>query len=104
MVGCLELGTRPASSVTAMAAVLAAEIIARHFPRRFEKDEPVVWIEHLPDRHGDRGGRPNLAKDDRVSFATWTPRRVGLGTPTWRRLQRHEVAALIDDAETEAVG
>jgi hypothetical protein len=107
VVVCSEFGACPASSVTATAAVLAAEVIARHFPHRFEEPEPVVWIEHLPDRRG----RPELAEYDRVSFATWTPRRVwlggrarvSLGAPAWRPLPRHEVAALIGDAELEAL-
>jgi hypothetical protein len=29
-----------------MAEYLAAEILARFFPHRFEEDVPVIWIEH----------------------------------------------------------
>lgn len=105
---CSELGRCPTSSVTSAAEVLAAEVIARHFPHRFEFPEPVVWIEHHPDRHG----RPHLDEFARVAFASWTPRKVrlggreraSLGTPEWRLMWKHEVAVLIGDAEMEVVG
>ena len=83
------------TSVATIAAYLAAELIARHYPDRFDHPEPVVWIEHYPtDRDFDR-----------ATFATWRPMvavvggmpRARLGDPSWRRLSDDEVIALTGD-------
>ncbi len=88
---------------------LAAEVIARHFPHRFEYPEPVVWIEHYPPPapgvYGLRRakGKPDF---DRVTFSSWSPRRVfergtervKLGEPSWSPLSANELTALIGEA------
>src|SRR5689334_12025213 len=73
-----ELNDNESTSVTNLIEVLAAELIARHFPSRFEVvgEEPVTLIEHYPPRPGARGRRAIEPTYDRVGFASWVPRRV----------------------------
>jgi hypothetical protein len=101
-----ELADNPGTSVTNMAEVLAAELIARHFPERVGEPDGVVWIERYP-RVGRLPHRPEGPVYARVEFASWAPRteqRFGangrylearLGTPNWRSLSREELAALL---------
>jgi hypothetical protein len=92
-----ELPDNPNSSVTNAAEYLAADVVARHFPARFDEDEPVIWVEHYPVRPGAR------EEFDRVSFARNVPKpeRVGgvwrrtLGEPEWRPLGREALERLI---------
>ena len=51
MIVCTELPDNPSTSVTNMAEILAAELIARHFPQRFDDAARVAWLEHYPARH-----------------------------------------------------
>jgi hypothetical protein len=48
---CTELPDNPSTSVTNMAEILAAELIARHFPQRFDDAARVACLEHYPARH-----------------------------------------------------
>jgi hypothetical protein len=101
VVVCTELPENENTSVTNLAPYLAAELIAKHFPARFEHPEPVVWVEHY-------AGHAGFA---RVSFATWTPRRavergvarVKLGNPSWSSLSADELATLIGAEEVARV-
>jgi hypothetical protein len=107
-----ELNSNPSTSVTNMVEVLAAELIAKHFPVRFEAvgEDPVVLIEHyepMQDRRGRRG-KPTY---DRVAFASWSPRKVWLGgqerlslaEPDWRHLPEAEVRALLGEEADDLV-
>lgn len=93
---CTELPENTNTSITNAVEYLAAELIVRHFPVRFEHPEPCIWIKHYQ-------GRPNF---DRVTFAAWSPRRVyergvervKLGEPSWSPLSIEEVVALVGDA------
>jgi len=105
---CTELDENPSmTSVTNLAEILAAEVIAQYFPARFEELEPVVWIEHYPGFEDQRRGTRQPPQFDRVGFASWSPRRVwlggqarlSLGEPDWRPLPIHEVVQLIGKEE-----
>jgi hypothetical protein len=52
-----ELSDNTNTSVTNLAEYLAAEIVVKHFPYRFEEETPIVWIEHYPpiEAYGKRG-------------------------------------------------
>jgi hypothetical protein len=107
-----ELPENHNTSITNMAEYLAAEIIARHFPARFEEDEPVVWIEHYPSI--EVKGRHTKVEYSRVRFASWTPRvetkwlgghlkrRIKLGEPEWDYLPEHEVEQLVGQPLTQS--
>lgn len=102
-----ELDDNPSTSVTNLIEVLAAELIAKYFPVRFEAvgENPITLIEHYPARSGARGTRALAPTYDRVDFASWVPQRVwlggqerlSLGEPAWRHLPAHEVRALLGD-------
>jgi len=77
-----ELHENESTSVTNAIDILAAELIAKHFPQRFEvvDEEPVTLIEHYPPVLEFTGSeRP--AGYDRVVFASWMPRRAVAGRP-----------------------
>lgn len=103
VVVCSELPENSNTSVTNLAEYLAAEVIARFLPHRFEADPPVVWIEHYPGRRDPRRNVTGRVEFDLVTFASCTPRRnyLGgvarrkLGEPSWKRLTSDEVAELI---------
>jgi hypothetical protein len=107
---CSELEENTNTSITNLAEVLAAEIIALFLPDRFEAEEPVIWVEHYPGRSDPRRNTKGRAEFDRVTFASWTPRvrRMGgvdrrtLGEPDWHPLPRSQVASLIGEAEVDA--
>lgn len=96
-----ELPESAGVSITTMAEYLAAEVVARYFPERFEEDEPVVWIEHNPT------GTRKRSTFHLVSFSSWTPhivtvgqqRRVRVGAASWRRLSPTHIAALVGALE-----
>lgn len=54
-----ELHENASTSVTNAVELITAELIAKHFPQRFEvvDDDPVVLIEHYPPA-AEPGGRP----------------------------------------------
>jgi hypothetical protein len=95
------------TSVTNMIEVLAAELIAKHCPARFESTDtpPVIVIEHYPPEPTRPHGRRKAGSYDLVSFARWTPRparsgaqnRIALTQPFWKRLRPDEVRALLGD-------
>jgi hypothetical protein len=104
-----ELPDNPSTSVTNLAEVLFAEAIRHFCPERFGWAEPVVAVEHYVEEHDRRGKVARKATWDRVTFASWTPRkiwlggreRISLGAPTWRSMPREEVVALIGEGEAE---
>lgn len=104
---CSELEENANTSVTNLAEFLAAEVLARHFPGRFEEVEPCIWVEHYPGRVDPRRNVTGRSEFDRVTFASWTPRiaRLGgvarrcLGEPAWHPMALTEVAALIGGEE-----
>jgi hypothetical protein len=101
-----ELNSNPSTSVTNMVEVLAAELIAKHFPVRFEAvgEDPVTLIEHYEPQRDDGRGRRGKPTYDRVTFGDWRPRkiwlggqeRLSLGEPDWRHLPDEEVKTLLD--------
>lgn len=73
---CSELPENPSTSITNLAEILAAELIACYLPHRFEEMEPVVWLEHYPAEPDPRGRAARRPTWDRVSFSSWrTPRQ-----------------------------
>jgi hypothetical protein len=104
-----ELPDNPSTSVTNMAEVLVAELIARLCPERFEWEEPVVALEHYPEEYDRRGRIGRHPTWDRISFGSWSPRkvwlggreRISLGEPVWRPITIEEVAALIGEDEAK---
>lgn len=106
-----ELDANESTSVTNLAEILAAEVIAKYMPHRFEYDEPALILEHYPQHDSPRGRIEHEATWDRVVFDSWSPRRVwlggqervSLGSPEWRSMPRHEVADLISQEEMIAV-
>lgn len=100
-----ELHENESTSVTNAIELIAAELIAKHFPQRFEViDDPIILIEHHPPVV-EIGGRRRPATYDRVVFRSWVPRRVWLGGqerrslegPDWRHLPPDEVRDFLGD-------
>lgn len=109
-----ELPENETTSVTNLMETLAPELIGRHLPHRSEvlDEEPAIVIEHDPPRV-DRSGRVReRASYDRVTFASWRPRRVwlhgqerrSLGEPEWRHMPDSEVRALLGDEADDRPG
>ena len=100
----------PSTSVTNMAELLAAELIQRHFPQRFDFEPPAILLEHYPTEH-HRGRVARKPTWDRLTFHSWAPRRVWLGgqerlafgEPEWRSMPEDEVEALLGCDETIAL-
>lgn len=98
-----ELDDNTNTSVTNMAEYLAAEVIARHFPERFEHDEPLVWIEHYARTPEER--RREIPEYALVEFENFTPRtrwlggkqRVHIGQPSWHHIDAATVEQLTGD-------
>ena len=96
-----ELDDNRGTSITNMSEFLAADVIARHFPERFEAEDPVIWLEHYPRTPAEQ--RQGLPDFSRAEFSSFTPRverlggiiRIRIGQPTWRHLDEAEVEALI---------
>lgn len=105
-----ELPDNPSTSITNMAEVLVAEAVRHFCPERFEWAEPAIVLEHYPEERDKWGRLGRRATWDRVSFGSWSPRkiwlggreRVSLGEPQWRPLPVAEVAALIGEDEAQA--
>jgi hypothetical protein len=101
----------PSTSVTNMAELLAAELIQRHFPQRFDHEPPAILIEHYPTEYSPHGRVARKPTWDRLTFHSWAPRRVWLGgqerlafgEPEWRAMLEHEVEALLGRAEMQAM-
>jgi hypothetical protein len=99
-----ESPTNESTSITTVMEYLAAELIARHFPHRFEvvDEPPAVVVEHYLPIPGVRGVRERPTYD-LVTFEDWRPRRVwlgglqrlSLGEPDWRHMPPAEVRALL---------
>ena len=105
-----EHPANPSTSVTNMAELLAAELIQKHFPQRFDHTPPAILLEHYPTEF-HRGRVARKPTWDRLSFHSWAPRRVWLGgqerlafgEPEWRSLPEQEVEALIGQEEMRAI-
>jgi len=105
-----ELPGNPSTSVTNMAEFWAAELVRAHFPQRFDFDPPAIVLDHYPTAHAERGTVGRAATWDRLSFASWAPRRVWLagreriafGAPHREHLPAHDVEQLIGQKETAA--
>ena len=97
----------PSTSITNAMEFLAPEAIRAFCPDRFEHEEPVVLLEHYPEQRSPRGKILHEETWDRVSFASWRPRRVwyggqerlSFGEPDWRHVPVDAVVALIGDDE-----
>ena len=104
-----ELPENASTSVTNAMEVLAAEAIRHLCPERFEFPEPAIVLEHYPEERDRRGRIGRKATWDRVSFGSWSPRkvwlggreRVSLGEPKWHPIPRTEVEQLIGKEEAE---
>ena len=102
-----ELIDNPSTSVTNLVEILAAELIARHLPHRFEVvgEDPVTLIEHYEPMRSARTGRRGHPTYDRVTFQSWAPRaiwfggqqRLALAEPDWRHLPDHEVRQFLGE-------
>ena len=100
-----ELEENRGTSITNAAEYIAAEVIARHLPERFEAEDPVIWLEHYPRTPAEQ--RQGLPAFSRAEFRSFTPRveylgtiqRIRIGLPTWRHLEEAEVEAMIGPLE-----
>ena len=102
-----ELNANASTSVTNCVEILAAELIAKHFPHRFEVvgEDPVTLIEHYEPSPTVNGKRRRDATYDRVVFERWVPRRIWLHgqarlsfeTPDWRHLPDNEVREILGE-------
>jgi hypothetical protein len=106
-----ELPQNRSTSVTNLAEHLAPELVRRHFPHRFEEIPPAIFLEHYVEERTPRGRLGRKATWDRLSFHSWTPRRVWLsgqerlsfGDPHWEHLPEHDVETLIGEEEMRAL-
>ena len=106
-----ELPDNTNTSVTNLVEYLAAEVISKFLPHRWDFEPPAIVLENYPLRRSPRSAKRNLGKPeyDLVTFASWTPqavwqagiKRIRLGEPAWKFLPLSEVAALIGEAEVE---
>ena len=107
VVVCSGVEFVPGTSVCSVAEFLAAAVVGKYFPSRFDEPDPVIWIEHHPccaDRRRRGAARLDVA---RVTFASWKPVivkdnrnwRAKLGEPTWTPISPDELHALIGDLE-----
>lgn len=106
-----ELDENENTSVTNMVEYLAAEVISKLLPWRWDFDPPAIVLENYPGRRSPtfpqrQPGRPDY---DVVTFSSWTPKaiwqagikRIRLGEPDWMFLSLPEVAALIGEDEVD---
>lgn len=102
-----ELTENASTSVTNCIEILAAELIVKHFPQRFEQvgEDPVTLIEHYEPHGDERRGERGKPTYDRVTFGRWVPRKVwlggqarlSLGEPAWAHLPEDRVRRLLGD-------
>ncbi len=100
-----DLPENESTSVTNIAEYLAAQVIARYFPHRFDEAEPVIWLEHYARTTGGplRPRPAGMSNVDRVTFSRWAPRpvvsqgvkRVTLGEPSWAPISVEDLERLI---------
>lgn len=103
-----ELPENASTSVTNTAEVLAAEAARRFCPERFEFSEPAIVLEHYPADPAPPVILGRHATWDRVTFTSWSPRKVwlggrerlSLGSPSWHHLPGEDVEFLIGANET----
>lgn len=95
------------TSITNAAEYIAAEIVARHLPERFEAEVPVIWIEEYPRTPQQRSR--GISAFSQAEFSSFTPRveylggikRIRIGRPTWRHVDESAVEALIGPIAAE---
>ena len=84
-----------------MTEYLAAELLQRYDPARFEAERPLEWITQYSISEFERDrGMPEFA---RVAFDDFRPRiawmggiqRLKLGQPSWEYVDRSQVEALL---------
>jgi hypothetical protein len=102
-----ELAENENTSVTNMVEYLAAEVISKFLPWRWEFDPPAVVLENYPPLSAPGRPRrsPGQPEYDVVTFKSWRPKavwqagvqRIALGAPEWKYLPLPEVAALIGE-------
>jgi hypothetical protein len=96
-----ELPANTSTSITNMAEFIAVEIIAKHFPHRFEEEKPVQWIEHYP--RNEREKTLGLLPFRLVEFSSYKPQkverfggpRVKIGRPSWRYVPRQVMEEMV---------
>ncbi len=72
-----ELEDNTGPSITNFCEYIAAEVIARHFPERFEAEIPLIWVEEYPRTPEQRSrGMPAFSQ---AEFSSFTPRMERLG-------------------------
>ena len=106
-----ELETNPGTSVTNMSEFLAAEVVARHCPERFEHETAAVFLEHYPERVDPVRRIYGKPDDDLITYRFRSPRieyrngvhRLSLGTPRWTPVTPTRVARLIGEPETDGL-
>lgn len=100
---CTELADNPGTSVTNRCEVLAAQLVATHFPAVFDVLEgvPYHFIERYPP------GRYRTARREPLAFVTFAYRvphagrgidhhaQPTLGQPTWTHVRREALEALL---------
>lgn len=93
---CSELPNNPGDSVTDAAQAIAAEVVRGHRLRT-----PMVWIEHYPPGARRTGAAETF---ELVSFSDYEvdesrshlgERRLSIGEPDWKPLDRATVEALV---------
>lgn len=107
VVVCSQITSRPGWCVSAVVESLAATVVGRYLPHRLEELEPVIWLEHYPSDEGRRQRGAGRLDVSRVTFAHWRPtigfltgvERPQIGAPSWRPLDRDEVAWLVGGAD-----
>ena len=100
---CSDLPENENTSITNMAEFLAAEIIQRHFPHRFEEEDPLVWIEHYERDPHDPMVNTGYSL---VEFDSYSPHkvfrggieRIKIGTPNWSHLELEQVEDLTGES------
>ncbi len=95
---CSELASNEGSSVTYSANQIGAEVIRYH-----KLGVPPVWIEHYPTETTDGTTETfELVVFSSYEVKEWAPylgeRRLTIGEPTWKTLDRESVEALVGQA------
>jgi hypothetical protein len=96
------LRSDPEVSISSVAPYLAAEVIARHFPDRLQKDLLLRWFEHYERSQWEL--KRLLPEFFQVEFSSYRPypsddpdgSRLRIGRPQWTRVPRETIEDLIE--------
>jgi hypothetical protein len=110
-----ELQLNPTSSIASVIEYVVPELVAKHFPHRFDAlGEPsAIVVEHCEARDDPRHGGRAASTVDLVTFGSWLPRRVRtssrqdrvkLGDPVRHRMDAAEVRALLGTEASDLMG